>query len=259
VFITGLDLGQLTDPTALAILEQTQRPSRAANATPGMLESCYAVRYMHRFPLGTPYTRRLDKPAEMPIVEQVVSLFRRPELEGTTLVIDRTGVGVAGVDIFKGVVINAWIRPVTITGGNKVTEDPDVGGFNVPKKDLATTINILFQQRRIIIVPGLKDGEILKKELANFKVKISPAGNELYEAWRKGEHDDLVLAIAIAAWVGENTCATWDGSVGQSEKDMVSRLPGGVFNPQGQEQRYDYWGNKVPELPGGGGLVFPEF
>jgi hypothetical protein len=37
--------------------------------------------------------------------------------------------------------------------------------------------------------------------LQNFKMKF-PAGSDPFEAWREGPHD-LVLAVAIAAWLGE--------------------------------------------------------
>jgi hypothetical protein len=32
------------------------------------------------------------------------------------------------------------------------------------------------------------------------RVKITASGNEQYGAWREGEHDDLVLAVALACW-----------------------------------------------------------
>ncbi len=32
---------------------------------------------------------------------------------------------------------------------------------------------------------------------------MSSAGNDTYEAWRESDHDDLVLAAAIACWWGE--------------------------------------------------------
>jgi hypothetical protein len=35
-------------------------------------------------------------------------------------------------------------------------------------------------------------------------VKITPTANEAFGAWREGAHDDLVLAVAIAAWEGEH-------------------------------------------------------
>jgi hypothetical protein len=44
-------------------------------------------------------------------------------------------------------------------------------------------------------------------ELDNFKAKINPAtGHDSYGAgadWREGNHDDLVLSIALAVWYGQ--------------------------------------------------------
>ena len=47
--------------------------------------------------------------------------------------------------------------------------------------------------------------DTLIQELSNFKVKITTKGNDTYEAWREGQHDDLVLSVALACWYGENT------------------------------------------------------
>ena len=45
---------------------------------------------------------------------------------------------------------------------------------------------------------------MLKEELLNFKMKINVAtGHDSYEAWREGEHDDLVLAAALAVWAAD--------------------------------------------------------
>jgi len=41
---------------------------------------------------------------------------------------------------------------------------------------------------------------VLAREMAEMRVKITPSGNEQYGAWREGEHDDLVLAVALACW-----------------------------------------------------------
>jgi hypothetical protein len=41
----------------------------------------------------------------------------------------------------------------------------------------------------------------LRAELLNFRVTINLAtGYDRYEAWREGDHDDLVLAAALAVW-----------------------------------------------------------
>jgi hypothetical protein len=34
-------------------------------------------------------------------------------------------------------------------------------------------------------------------------VKVTAAANEVFKAWRDGDNDDLVLALAIAAWQAE--------------------------------------------------------
>jgi hypothetical protein len=44
----------------------------------------------------------------------------------------------------------------------------------------------------------------LAEELGKFRVKINMASaTESFEAWRERYHDDLVLAVALAAWAGE--------------------------------------------------------
>jgi hypothetical protein len=39
--------------------------------------------------------------------------------------------------------------------------------------------------------------------LTTFQVRITPSANETFGTWREGAHDDLVLAVAIVAWIGE--------------------------------------------------------
>jgi len=38
------------------------------------------------------------------------------------------------------------------------------------------------------------------QELADLRVKITLPGREQYGAWREGQHDDMVLAVALACW-----------------------------------------------------------
>ena len=46
----------------------------------------------------------------------------------------------------------------------------------------------------------LRHVEAMKEEMADMQVKVTPAGNEQYGAWREGGHDDLVFAVALACW-----------------------------------------------------------
>jgi len=184
-FFLGLDLGQAQDYTALAVVERKEFRYEAKPCE-------YHIRHLERPKLGTPY------PA---IVEKVQDLMQSPQLlNRTALVVDATGVGRPVVDLFR----KAGLRPVaiTITGGNTVTVGG--GGYHVPKRDLVSTLQVLFQSGRLKVAGGLKLAPVLVEELLNFKVKINvKTAHDSYEAWREGIHDDLVLAVALACWYGE--------------------------------------------------------
>jgi len=89
---------------------------------------------------------------------------------------------------------------VSITAGSAVTQDQSVPGrWRVAKKQLASVVQVLLGHRRLLIADSLPEARVLKDELGQFSVKITQALNETYESWREREHDDLVLAVALAA------------------------------------------------------------
>ena len=184
-FFLGLDLGQAQDYTAISVIE---RKSFQFERKPDE----YHVRHLERPKLGTPY------PA---IVERVKALMNSSQLAGRTLlVVDKTGVGGPVVDMFK----KAGLRPIaiTITGGSSVNTGD--GGYHVPKRDLVTNLQVLFQTGRLRVAAELPEARTLVEELLNFKVKINvKTAHDSYEAWREGVHDDLVLSVALACWYAE--------------------------------------------------------
>jgi hypothetical protein len=90
--------------------------------------------------------------------------------------------------------------PVTITGGDK--ETCESGMWNVPKRDLITGLMVLLQRGEVSICGHLPESETLATELGNMRIKVSLGGQDTYGVWREGEHDDLVLAAALACWRG---------------------------------------------------------
>jgi hypothetical protein len=176
-FAAGLDLGQSQDFTALSIIEGGKE---------------LQVRHLQRWQLNTPYTK---------IAEDLEAMFARPELADTEVVVDHTGVGRGVVDLLrqcKAPQLRNLIA-VTITAGDAVSHE----GLNwrVPKRDLVGAVQVPLEQGRLKIAPALQAGALLKRELENFKVKIDPkTAHDSYLAWRDGEHDDLVLAVALAVW-----------------------------------------------------------
>jgi hypothetical protein len=64
------------------------------------------------------------------------------------------------------------------------------------------------------VAPALPLAQVLVQELSVFKVKITESLHETYESWRSRDHDDLVLAVALACWGAETFFANdvWNPS-----------------------------------------------
>jgi hypothetical protein len=186
-YFLGLDLGQAKDYTALCILERHGDDERAI----------FHARHLQRFALGTKY------PA---IVVQVREMLLRaplyPAESFPVLAVDATGVGTPVVDMLRQENLAASLRAVTITGGDTATRA--AGVERVPKRELVSTVQVALQTGRLKIAQNLPEAATLVRELQNFQVKITDSAHDTYGAWREGTHDDLVLAAALALWVGKS-------------------------------------------------------
>ena len=189
MYVVGLDLGKQTDPSALALL----RWRHGADAHPK-----YEVPTLKRWPLGTPY---LDIAADVGTFLAARPLKDDPAM----LVVDATGVGTPVVEFlreeFCQLNIPGALVAVTITAGSAVTCQ-GFGHWHVAKKRLVSVLQVLLGSGRLLIADQPEAG-ILEKELRSFTVKITSTANETFEAWREKDHDDLVLAVALAAWGAE--------------------------------------------------------
>jgi hypothetical protein len=84
-------------------------------------------------------------------------------------------------------------------------------------------LQVLLGHRRLRVAEGLAEACTLKDELGKFKVKITEALNETYEAWREANHDDLVLAVPLAPWAAETLEIFWLALPMQSTTDARMR------------------------------------
>jgi len=169
-FIVGADIGQARDPTALAVIEAVAEEMQ--------------VRHLERLPLATPYPDVVRRIAEMV-----------QKLSGAELVVDATGVGRPVVDHLR----KAGLSPiaVTITAGKAVTFED--GFWRVPKHELVRALVVSFEGDRLRIAARLRYATALRDELQAFQRKVTGAGRGVYGA-TAGAHDDLVIAVALAAW-----------------------------------------------------------
>ncbi len=191
-FIIGVDLGQARDYTAICILERFEELTGEAAKGRWTTAVRYAMPHLERPPLGTSYPDIIERLKEM--------IAQLPAHKRLKIVVDRTGVGRPVVDLMRKEKLS--VIPVTITAGTSVTGGALVG-YSVPKRELVSNLAILLQADRLKISNALLGAARLVEELQNFKMKITLAGNETYEAWRESDHDDLVIATAMACWYGE--------------------------------------------------------
>ncbi len=183
-YVSGLDLGQLADHTAFVTAEQTRIPDPDK---PKAFAWRFDVCHIQRWPLGTPYTR---------IVDDLRAVYEQAPLCNSTLVVDKTGVGVAVVDMVKAAGLNAHVQPYMITAGFRP------GDGTVPKVDLVAAVQALLGTERLRFARGLDFVSLLTAELKGFHMKVTADRNETFAAGRDKEHDDLVLALALLCWYG---------------------------------------------------------
>ena len=180
MFYMGLDLGKLRDFTALALIERVEGGDRICQ-----------VRYLERAPLGTPYTR---------VVERVAELTRHRALQGQCyLTVDATGVGLPVVEQLRAAKMGALrgITAVTITGGERARQQSKAGGpgecWTVPRADLLGGMQVLLEKGELKIAKGLREAGALVRELVGMRTGLVGTSSS-------SEHDDLALAVALACW-----------------------------------------------------------
>jgi hypothetical protein len=181
-WFAGLDLGLQCDYTAFVAVERfvVPDPDRADRTT-----YRFEVRDVRRWPLRTPY------PA---VIADLRVMYADPPLDGSVLAVDATGVGAAVVELVRAAELAARIVPRVITHGEASAES------SVAKKHLVGVIQAALQTRRLRFAEGLELTPVLVRELEHFRVKVTAARNEVFEAWRERDHDDLVLALALALY-----------------------------------------------------------
>jgi hypothetical protein len=187
-FFLGLDLGQVSDHSALVVLQSTDRdPPRH-----------YEGRLLYRWTLGTSYPDIARETARL-----ASRVAQQPRAQEAWLAVDATGVGLPVVDMLQRERMpRVKMPPVMLTGG--LTEHKTGRVWHVPKRNLVGVTQTALQTGRVKVPSGLPETATLTEELRNFQMKVSlGTGHDSYGAWREGTHDDLVLALACALWVGE--------------------------------------------------------
>jgi hypothetical protein len=136
------------------------------------------------------------------VAEAVRDAANSAELRGRcSVVVDATGLGGPVVDMLRGAGLGCEVAAVTITGGEK--ESQSGWQWNVPKQDLIAGVQVLLERGELRIAEGLRETGALVQELVDVRMSARGAGRVRLGADGYGEHDDLVIALALACWRGK--------------------------------------------------------
>jgi hypothetical protein len=210
--IVGGSLGRRHEKTAISVLERAYvSTGEIFNAV--YYESPYGrARFEVRERILAEYRlRHLERPPSRysKVAQRIPEIVHKIG-EDIILVVDITATGRPAYSLIlgelsaalKGMRIRFTQCPVTVSGvDGGVSKSPDVG-YLVPRRDLISATQIVFDEERLKIAAGLELAGTLKDELSSFKQKASKPSDDL-EGRREGRDDDLVLAVAAGIWACE--------------------------------------------------------
>ncbi len=207
-YYVGIDLAKSPDYTAIVVIELHTWENGWINVAnyERLTDTTLRVRHIERMS-DKPYTEVLNR-----LTEIVELLGQR-----TVVVADATGLGAPFIDFLRASTLrlrndapnrppreipananqyqqHGYLLPVTITASGTAGSTPK-GGYNVPKVDLIETLDRMFEAGRPEIAANLPEAEALKSELLGLR-----RNGTRYEPHSSLGHDDLVMALALAAW-----------------------------------------------------------
>jgi hypothetical protein len=182
-FILSLDPAQLRDWSALCAVDmQYHNAQRRFN---------YNLVAMNR-KQGLPYDQ---------IVEWVVKTVSNPafnKIKPPEFILDATGVGVAVRDMIRAKGIR--MKSITITAGEAFSRQ---GNFiHIGKARLIGKFLGAFDAGKVQVNPNMPIWPQVEKEMLSFRAEMSAQGRVKLEA-EPGENDDMLFALAMAVWYGE--------------------------------------------------------
>lgn len=212
----GCDIGQLRDPTAIAVTEVVQMETgklrqvehvpahlgpdgrwvNAKYAEPVMATD-YTVRFVRRLPLGTSYPD---------VALYIADLLCSPLLADrkVRLLMDVTGVGKPVYDDLKGEIglrreelrkarCDVQLQPISFVHGERYNRSLGTLG----KAYLVSRLQSLLQGRRVH-APDTPEVKAMLEELRVYEIKVDQDGHDTYGAFKVGTHDDLATSLGLS-------------------------------------------------------------
>ncbi len=174
--IISLSLGTVAEPSALAVVQPRQER-----------ETHFDVVGLQRFPAGRPIPAMVNRVKE--IVED------RRKVRDYTLLLDITSTGLAPLRAFA----TRGLFPGAIDLTNGGAEEYTNGVRRVPLRDVIGAAQVVMQTDRLKVAKDLDLALTLATDLTAFDPK--PVARDMN--LRGGRNADLVFALAVAVWLGD--------------------------------------------------------
>ena len=96
----------------------------------------------------------------------------------------------------------------------------------MPKIELVGNLQVLYQTERLKMASALELVSTLIDELRDFKMRPPRIDPSDPETWREGQFDDLMFAVALAAWrasrevpIPQETKDYWDRRIEEHRRE----------------------------------------
>lgn len=197
-FYIGLDLGKKRDYSAIAVVEQcvwTTGEKDPITFAP-KLQRHTVLRHIEQVKLKTKYKDVVARVKEMLLSEALRN-------EGVVFAFDATGVGEAVFEMVEGMMREVWaqrqawvnLAAVTITSSGK-THWKQYEAY-VPKNTLMDEVLVRVERQELVMDAARPWVKELMREMQNMQQIRGENGTRWVSA---GQHDDLVMALALAVW-----------------------------------------------------------
>ena len=191
--IVSLSLGTVAEPSAVAVIDPRTEFERPKDRRRGRdWENYFDAIHLERFPAGRPIPTIVDRVSEIMSGERLTKNCR--------LLLDITSTGAAPIRVFE----SRGLHPAkSIDLTNTGTVKSSGGVQQVPLRDVIGAAQVVLQTNRLKVASALELASTLVGDLQSFDPKPAGRGLDL----RGGRNADLVLALAVGLWWGDDL--TW--------------------------------------------------
>ncbi len=191
-YIVSLSLGGVAEPSAVVVLEPRTEFGRLEKQDKKRdSENHFDAIWAERFPAGRPIPWVAARMSELVSGDRLA--------KNCHLLLDITSTGTAPLRVFEG----CGLYPTAIEITNTGSEEYSGGVRRVPLRDVIGAAQVVLQTNRLKVARALDLASTLVGDLQSFDPKPATRGFDL----RGGRNSDLVLALAVALWWGDNF--TW--------------------------------------------------